>query len=93
MEPGSFLSPLYNTDMFCPSKDEIALDEAAVEKQKALIDRIHSAGGEVLMSSHTFKSTTLEQNLMIAREQAARGADIIKIVKVNARELVDSFKG
>lgn len=59
---------------------ELTMDEKAVKKQMALIDQIHRAGGEVLMSSHTYKSTTLEENLMIAREQARRGADIIKIV-------------
>ena len=59
---------------------ELTMDEEAVKKQMALIDKIHQAGGEVLMSSHTYKSTTLEENLMIAREQARRGADVIKIV-------------
>ena len=49
-------------------------------KQKELIDKIHSLGGEVLMSSHTFKSTTLEENLMIAKAHIERGADVIKIV-------------
>ena len=70
-------------DLYCRSPElELTNDETAIAKQKALIDEIHAHGGEVLMSSHTFKSTTLEQNLMIAREQAARGADIIKIVNV-----------
>lgn len=59
---------------------ELTMDETAIQKQMALIDKIHRAGGEVLMSSHTYKSTTLEENLMIAREQARRGADVIKIV-------------
>lgn len=59
---------------------ELSMDSEAIQKQIALIDKIHQAGGEVLMSSHTYKSTTLEENLMIAREQARRGADVIKIV-------------
>ena len=59
---------------------ELTMDDEAIKKQMELIDTIHRAGGEVLMSSHTYKSTTLEENLMIAREQAKRGADIIKIV-------------
>lgn len=59
---------------------ELTMDKEAVKKQMALIDKIHQAGGEVLISSHTYKSTTLEENLMIAREQARRGADVIKIV-------------
>lgn len=32
------------------------------------------------MSSHTFKSLSVEENLMIAKAHAERGADIIKIV-------------
>ncbi len=68
-------------DMFCRTPFlELAEDEEAIKKQMALIDEIHRRGGEVLMSSHTNQSTTLEQNLHIARSQAARGADIIKIV-------------
>ena len=68
-------------DLFGRSPElELTEDEEAIAKQKALIDEIHRRGGEVLMSSHTFKSTTLEENLKIASGQAARGADIIKIV-------------
>lgn len=69
-------------DMFCPSKDEIALDEAAVEKQKALIERIHNVGGEVLMSSHTMRFMPGEEVLDIALKHKERGADIAKIVTV-----------
>lgn len=68
-------------DVFCRTPFlELAEDEEAIKKQKALIDEIHRRGGEVLMSCHTNQSTTLEQNLYIARAQAERGADIIKIV-------------
>ncbi len=59
---------------------ELAEDETAIQKQKELIDEIHRRGGEVLMSSHTMKSTTLEENMMIAKAHIDRGADIIKIV-------------
>ena len=67
-------------DYFCPSKDEITYDEIAVEKQKALIDRIHSMGKEVLMSSHTHRFMTAEEVLELAKAHQARGADISKIV-------------
>ena len=68
-------------DLYSPSPQyELTDDEEAIRKQMELIKRIHDAGGEVLMSSHTYKSITLEENLMIAKEQARRGADIIKIV-------------
>ena len=68
-------------DLYSPSpKYELTDDPVAIKKQMELIDRIHRAGGEVLMSSHTYKSISLEENLMIAEEQARRGADVIKIV-------------
>ena len=59
---------------------ELANKEEAINKQKALIAEIHRRGGEVLMSSHTYKSTSVEENLMIAKAHDERGADIIKIV-------------
>lgn len=68
-------------DMFEPSPHyEIAEGEEAVKKQKELINEIHRRGGEVLISSHTMKSITVEENLMIAKAHIERGADIIKIV-------------
>lgn len=67
-------------DLYCPTKYEITYDAVAIEKQKTLIERIHAAGGEVLMSSHTFTFMTADEVLAIAREHKARGADISKIV-------------
>lgn len=67
-------------DMFCPSKDEIALDEKAIDKQKALIERIHENGGEVLMSSHTMRFMSGEEVLELVMKQKERGADVAKIV-------------
>ena len=77
-------------DMFGRSPQyELAEAPEAIARQKELIAEIHRRGGEVLMSSHTYKSTTLEENLMIARAQAERGADIVKIV--NRAENVDEI--
>ena len=59
---------------------ELAESIEAIQKQKLLIDEIHRRGGEVLMSSHTNKSTSIEENLVIAKAHIERGADIIKIV-------------
>lgn len=59
---------------------ELTEDPVAIEKQKALIAEIHRRGGEVLISCHTNRSTTLEENLHIARSQTERGADVCKIV-------------
>ena len=67
-------------DMFCKHAEELTEDETAIKKQKALIDKIHSMGAEVLMSSHLYKFTPAERVLEIALEQKRRGADIIKIV-------------
>jgi 3-dehydroquinate dehydratase len=59
---------------------ELAVEESAVERQKALIDEIHRRGGYVLMSSHTLKDVSTEESVMIAKAHIERGADIIKIV-------------
>lgn len=67
-------------DLFCRHPQELTEDAAAVDKQLRLIDRIHEAGGEVLMSSHVLKYTPAEEVLRIALEQQKRGADIVKIV-------------
>lgn len=68
-------------DMFETSPQfQLAESEEAIKKQKDLIAEIHRRGAEVIMSSHTFKSTTLDENLMIAKAHVERGADIIKIV-------------
>ena len=65
-----------------PSYYELTEEEQAIKKQKELIDKLHKMGAEVLISSHTKKSLTLEENLKLARAQAERGADVIKIVNV-----------
>lgn len=67
-------------DMFCRHPEELTDDETAIKKQMELIDRIHDAGAEVLMSSHVLKFSPAERVLEIALEQKRRGADIIKIV-------------
>ncbi len=59
---------------------EITLDPAAVEKQKELIGKIHSMGGEVLLSSHVWVELSTEEIISLALEMEKRGPDIIKIV-------------
>lgn len=59
---------------------ELTVDEEAVKKQMALIDKIHSLGGEVLISSHTLKNITKGETVMIAKKHIERGADVVKIV-------------
>ena len=67
-------------DTFCPSPEELTVDERAIERQMRLIDEIHQRGGEVLMSSHIYSFRPAERVLEIALEQRRRGADIVKIV-------------
>lgn len=67
-------------DMFCPHPEELTDNEDAINKQMQLIDKLHSLGAEVIMSSHVWKFTGAERLLEMAREQKRRGADIIKIV-------------
>lgn len=68
---------------------ELATDETAIKKQKELIDEIHRRGGYVLISSHTLKDISAGESVMIAKAQAERGADVIKIV--NKAESKDSI--
>lgn len=67
-------------DYFDRRPDEVAVDKAAIEKQKELIRKIHEKGAKVLMSSHVLKYTPAERVLEIALEHQSRGADICKIV-------------
>ncbi|MBQ4087906.1 MAG: type I 3-dehydroquinate dehydratase [Clostridia bacterium] len=68
-------------DMFDTSPYyELTENPEAIRKQKDLIDEIHRRRGEVLMSSHTFKDLSIEENLRIAKAHEERGADVIKIV-------------
>lgn len=67
-------------DLFGKAPDEIAEDAIAIDKQKELIEKIHHAGGEVLMSSHTLRFMTGEEVLNLCLKQKSRGADIAKIV-------------
>ncbi len=73
-------------DYYCPTPGELTDDPAAVEKQKRLVERIHAAGAEVLMSSHVLKYTPAERVVEIALAQQARGADIAKIVTFASSE-------
>lgn len=67
-------------DMFCRHPEELTDNKEAIQKQMKLIDKLHSLGAEVLMSSHILKFTSAERVLEAALEQKKRGADIIKIV-------------
>ena len=67
-------------DYYDPQPYEMTCDEEAVAKQKALIARLHEAGAEVLVSSHTHTHLDEETLVKYAKAQRERGADVCKIV-------------
>lgn len=73
-------------DYFDKSEEQLTEDEVAVRKQMELIEKIHAAGGEVLMSSHTLHYMPKERVLYFMEEQQRRGADVAKIVTASANE-------
>ncbi len=81
-------------DMFDKSLLELTFNAAAIEKQKQVIAEVHELGGEVLMSSHTWKYMSTEEVLAHTKELESRGADFIKIaMSVNSEEeMIDSIK-
>ena len=86
LEAGATLCDIMG-DLYCREPDQLTFDPVAVEKQKALIRKIHEMGGEVLISSHTSRYFTEEEVLHFARAQAERGADVVKIVtKCNSED-------
>jgi 3-dehydroquinate dehydratase type I len=81
-------------DLFDPAPNELTVDPSAVARQKSLIQKIHGLGAKVVMSSHTPHALSAEQILEHLREQASRGADILKIVTRadTEEELTEAFR-
>lgn len=73
---------------------EIVTNEAVIEKQCRLIEQIHSAGAEVLLSCHPGIPMTAEQVADLAAFLEKRNPDVIKIVTraENEQQLLESFK-
>lgn len=67
---------------------EVSMDKKAIGKQKALIEKMHALGGEVLMSAHVCTMLSAEQAFEVAEQMKKRGADIAKIIVV-AKSLDD----
>jgi len=68
-------------DLYDPQPTEISYDEEAIARQRAAIGAAHAFGALVIMSSHdsmTFLDD--EATLRILNAQAARGADVVKLV-------------
>lgn len=81
-------------DLYDPSPMEITHNQAAIDKQKNLIDKIHAKGADVVISSHMPCARTTEQVLEHMRELESRGPDIVKIVTGanTEEELTEAFK-
>ncbi|MBR5869013.1 MAG: type I 3-dehydroquinate dehydratase [Clostridia bacterium] len=81
-------------DFMKKNPKEVVTDPAVIAKQMALIDKVHSMGGEVLLSCHPGITMTAEEVVELALFLAERKPDIIKIVTVAKTEedLVESFK-
>ena len=69
-------------DTFDPQPYEMTFNEEAIAKQKAVIDRIHAMGKQVLISTHTRAHLDPDTILSYAHAQKAHGADVVKIVNM-----------
>ncbi len=69
-------------DLYDPSPMEITYNQSAIDKQKRLIDKIHSKGADVVISSHMTCSRTTEEVVEHLRAVENRGPDVVKIVTV-----------
>lgn len=81
-------------DLFDRNSDEYTFNETAIARQKEVIEKLHSMGAQVLMSTHIFHYITGEEVLKIALSQQERGVDIVKIVTManSEEELMDNLK-
>jgi len=81
-------------DLYDPSPMEITHNQKAIDKQKRLIDKIHTKGVDVVISSHMACSRTTEQVVEHMHELESRGPDVVKIVTgVNTEdELAEAFR-
>lgn len=80
-------------DLYNPSPLQLSTDSESIEKQKELANKVHSMGGEVMMSSHTWVPMTPEHTLEHARQLLSRNADMIKIActATNEQEMQYAF--
>lgn len=79
LEAGADLGDVMG-DLYAPTANQMTFDPAAVEKQIALIEKIHRMGKEVLISSHLHAFYPEKELLRFGKEQIRRGADIVKLV-------------
>lgn len=70
---------------------EVTDHPEAIEAQSGVVDRVHDAGGEVVLSAHTYTHIGPEMAVDIADRMTDRGADLCKIVGVD-RTLQDGLE-
>lgn len=83
--PGSFTESAIESYAEDPETGpaEISDDPNAIDQQQAVIDRVHQAGGDVILSAHTYTHLSPAEALAIAERMTDRGADLCKIVGVD----------
>ena len=62
------------------SPAELTHDTSAIAKQQEIIERVHAAGGEVILSCHTGRPQSTTGLIEIAEIAAGRGANRVKVV-------------
>ena len=62
---------------------EISDGGEAVKRQKAVVDRVHDRGGEVILSAHVYKHLDSDAAVAVAERIQQRGDDFGKIVGVD----------
>lgn len=73
-------------DYFCEEAEQLTDNKVAIVRQMSLIEKIHSEGGEVLMSSHTLHYMPWDRVQYFMKEHQKRGADISKIVTASEND-------
>lgn len=81
-------------DLYDPSPMEITRSQAAVDKQRRLIDQVHAQGAQVVISSHIQGPRTTDQVVEHMLEFERRGADVVKVVTVvnTQEELAEAIR-
>jgi 3-dehydroquinate dehydratase len=62
---------------------EVSDEDRAVSRQRAAVRRVHEAGGDVVLSAHTYTHLDPSAAVAIARRVTDRGAEFAKIVGVD----------
>lgn len=62
---------------------QVTDDADAVARQRAAVDRVHDAGGDVILSAHTYTHLDPSEAVAIADRVTDRGGDFAKIVGVD----------